>query len=99
MGYTVRELQTRMDSHEFAEWMAYYRIDPYGSWREDYRAGIVASTLANVNRTKDAKVFTPQDFIPEFDHAEEREEQSPEEQLQIVELLNASLGGRDLRQP
>lgn len=41
--------------------MAYFSIEPFGSAREDYRAGLVAATVANCAGSK--KVLQPTDFI------------------------------------
>lgn len=48
------------------EWMALYGIDPWGEQRADLRAGIVASTIANVNRDARRKPepFEATDFMP-----------------------------------
>jgi len=62
----VGELLRRLDSRELSEWMAYDQIEPLGEWRADLRAGIVAATLANVNRGKAQKPFKPEDFMPDF---------------------------------
>lgn len=42
--------------------MAYFSIEPFGPAREDYRAGLVAATVANCAGSK--KVLQPTDFIP-----------------------------------
>lgn len=63
MGMTVQELGERMNSQELSEWLAFDRISPIGDERADLRAGIVASTIANCNRTK-GDPFKPQDFMP-----------------------------------
>ena len=47
---TVAELLSRTTSRELSEWMVYYELEPFGEERADLRAGIVASTVANVNR-------------------------------------------------
>lgn len=52
-----------MSAREFAEWSAFYDKDPWGDQRGDVRAGIIASTLANIHRAKHAKAFTPLDFM------------------------------------
>jgi hypothetical protein len=51
-----------------------HRIDTY---RKDLRSGVIASIIANVNRGKDQKAFSPHDFMPkssiiqdESDHKE-----------------------------
>lgn len=56
-----------MPSSEFSEWMAFAALEPFGENRADLRAGIVASTLANIHRKKGAKAFAPTDFMP-FGH-------------------------------
>jgi len=61
---TVKEMLSRMDSRELAEWAAYYSVEPFGEERGDLRAGIVASVIANVNRGKNVKAYGPQDFMP-----------------------------------
>jgi hypothetical protein len=43
---TVREAQERIDSREFAEWIAYDRMDPIGQDRADLRAALVSATVA-----------------------------------------------------
>ena len=47
-----------------AEWIALDRIDPWDQGRADLRAGIIASTIANVNRGKKSKSFSAKDFMP-----------------------------------
>ena len=65
---TVRELLSRIDSKELTEWAAFYSIDPFGNVRSDIQSGIVASTIANCNRTKNSKTFKPIDFMPFGEH-------------------------------
>lgn len=65
---TVGELLARISSRELTEWMAYAQVEPFGEERGDLRAGIVASTIANVNRDtkKRRKPFEPEEFMPKF---------------------------------
>ena len=63
---SVRRAMAEIDSAEFSEWLAYYRLDPQGEDRADLRAGIVAATVANVSRGRGAKALKPKDFMPEF---------------------------------
>ena len=59
-----------MSSKEISEWAAYYSVEPFGYFRSaDLPASIIASTLANCNRTKNRKVFTPKDFMLVGDHS------------------------------
>ena len=85
-----------MPARLWREWIAYSNLEPFGETRADLRAGIVAATVANANRDakKRKRPFGPEDFMPKF---EPKAPQSTEEQLQIVEMLNAALGGVDLR--
>lgn len=61
---TVGDLSARMSAAELDEWVAFYRLEPFGEWRADYRAGIVASTVFNINRGKDVEARNPADFMP-----------------------------------
>lgn len=83
LGLTVRELLARIDGRELAEWEAYAQIEPWGEWRADYRAALVASVIANANW---GKAFTPDDFMPEFGR-EPPPPQTIDEQVAIFEML------------
>ena len=61
---TVAKAQREISSAEFAEWIAYDRIDPFGEERADLRAAIIAATVANAFRGKNGKTFMPVDFMP-----------------------------------
>ncbi len=58
-----------MSSREFAEWMAYYSIEPFGEEPANLRHGILTSVLANAHRDakKQPQPFKPEDFMPKFD--------------------------------
>ena len=94
---TVSELLSRVSSHELTEWQAYYGLEPFGEDRADLRAGIVASTVANVFRKSGTSPYKAQDFMPRF----EKTRQDWREQLEMVRAINAALGGKngDDRQP
>ena len=84
---TVKELLARIDSRELSEWMAYFSLEPWGTEVEDWRAGMIAATISNVNRDekKRKKPFEPKDFIPQRKKPPV-EEQSPEEQAKILKM-------------
>lgn len=67
--------------------MAYFSLEPWGTEVEDWRSGLVASTIANVNRDpkKQRKAFKPSDFMPQR-LTEIKEEQSWEDQAKILEM-------------
>ena len=60
------------------EWQIYEAIEPFGEQRADLRAGIIASTIANVNRGKGQKAFTATDFMPYLEQNTGDTEQSAE---------------------
>lgn len=97
MGIPIAELQERVSSREFAEYWAYFQLEPWGAEREDLRSGIVASTIANANRDpkKRARPFTPDQFMPDFDRPlddDEFDEELALEQARRIDELMAGLG-------
>jgi hypothetical protein len=92
---TVAELSGRLSSHELSEWQAYYALEPWGTEIDLMGHAITASTVHNVHRGKRGKALSYQDFMPKFGVA--KKEQTEGEMLQFVEILNAGLGGKDLR--
>jgi hypothetical protein len=73
---SVRRAQAEISSAEFAEWIAYCGIDPFGEERDDLRAALVACTVAN---TFSKKRYKPADFMPDFDkHTEPMDAQQLE---------------------
>lgn len=57
---------------------------------------MLASVIANANRSKRAKPYTPQQFIPKWDSkapAEQRPEMSGEEMLRAAKRITRTMGG------
>ncbi len=77
MGKTVGELSEEISDAELQEWMAFYRLEPFGEERADLRAGIVASTVANVNRGKKGRALKPTDFMPFLKTGDQRQKMRP----------------------
>lgn len=54
-----------------SEWEAYDRMDPIGTWREDFRMAYLSSLITNltisVHGKKGAKQTTIMDFMPKWD--------------------------------
>jgi len=78
-----------MTSLQLSEWMAYSKLEPWGEEREDLRMGIVASTIANVNRPKGKKPYKPTDFTPTFEVESEEEAAA-----RLMAQAFAALGGK-----
>lgn len=67
LGKTVRQLLAEIDSEELTEWIAFERIEPFGSPMDDFRAGQVCATVANYAgkvRNNEAAAAQPGDFMP-----------------------------------
>lgn len=88
---TVGDMLCRISSRELTEWMAYCKLEPFGEERSDLRSGIIAATVANSTRSKDAREYKPQDFMPKF----ERPKQDWQTMLARVREINAALGGKE----
>lgn len=73
----MQELEASMTAAEFGEWLALYAVEPWGEWRGDLQAGVVAATVANCHRGKDAAPFRPSDFIPRPETVEPEQEVDP----------------------
>jgi flagellar basal body rod protein FlgC len=82
-----------MDSAEMTEWVAYAQLDPFGNVRSDLQAGVVASTVANVNRDKKKKKapYEPHDFVLRFER-QAKQQRTPEELLVKVQGLARLFG-------
>lgn len=96
MRCTVAELQARMSSREFAEWLADYRIDPWDELaRGDLQAALVAQTVANSMRDseKHPNPYPFDDFVLKFreDPPEETEEKLYARALSILGPLGATV--------
>jgi hypothetical protein len=74
--------------------MAYATLEPFGIEAEYLGHAITASTVANVNRSKNQKAYSVEDFMPKF----EKQNQTPDEMIQIAEMFTMSMGGMDLRE-
>jgi len=85
----VAEAQRWISSREFAEWMAYDRIDPFGAKRGDLQAGIVASTLVNLF-SKNGKA-TPDNFLLKF---ERRVRRNAQDIYSMVKTWALALGAK-----
>lgn len=58
-----------MSSREFSEWQAFQRLEGMlGPARDDFRAGLIASVIANTSRDpkRHPKAYEPQEFIPDW---------------------------------
>ena len=52
-----------MGSQEFIYWLAFYRLDPFGGYRQDVNFADLKALIANVNRPPDSDSYTASDFV------------------------------------
>jgi L-aminopeptidase/D-esterase-like protein len=60
--------------------------------RLDLRAGVVAATVANVNRKKGSRPYGPRDFFSSL--RPEKHEQTPEQQQKALQVIAVASGAR-----
>jgi hypothetical protein len=77
-----------MTAQEFGEWLADYRMNPWGDFADDLRAGVIASTIANVHRGKDTAAYKPADFMPLQPKAKDATPEVEEDPTNFLERIN-----------
>lgn len=88
-GCTVREAQDRCDSNEFTEWLAFWKLNPFGPDIDDQRAAWLPTMFFNANRRKDANAAKFSDF--QFgDHKPMKPESSKEQWAQFKANIQAT---------
>lgn len=63
LGRTVSELEQTMSCREFSQWAAFYAVHPFGAERDNLHSAIIASTIANVHRSKGQQAVKVDDFM------------------------------------
>ena len=86
-------LLDQLTSKQISEWEAYDRIDPIGSWREDFRLAKIESLITNIVQQLYAKkgskpgLTTPLDFMIDWmgeGKVNEPKKQSVEEMKSVL---------------
>lgn len=88
---SLRRAQTEIDSAEFAGWMAFYRVCPWGAEMDWERAGTVAAAVRNSFRAKTDPAFRPDDFIPDFSGRRAAARHRPQDPAQMMAILKTTL--------
>lgn len=52
-----------MSAQEFDDWLLYARLEPFDQERDDFRAGIIASTFFNMMKGEKVEPKSPGDFM------------------------------------
>lgn len=66
---SVRRAQEEISSAEFAEWIAYDRLEPIGDRRSDYQAAVIAYVTAQCHSSKR---LDPAEFLKMFEFGPNR---------------------------
>lgn len=62
LGCTVAELEERLTSRELTEWLAYWQMEPWGQWRDNWHHAMTQAMLFNIHRGRKA-ARGPADFF------------------------------------
>lgn len=76
---------------ELAEWMDEYQREPWGTWRDNAHAAMIASVIANAFRGEKSRTFSTDDFMlldPEIAKAKREADQARKAEL-FIEYLKA----------
>jgi hypothetical protein len=81
-----------MSSREFAEWVAYYRREPFGDRRGDIQAAHIASIVANCSRDpkQRSEPYTIKDMLIRFAHDADLPDANLEDK---IDMSFRALGG------
>lgn len=60
---SVSEAKDSIDSNEFAHWLAYYKLEPWGEERADLRQAYTSCIIANLFLSKGQKAYEVADFM------------------------------------
>ncbi len=86
---TVNRMLSSMSASEFTEWYEYYKLDPWGEERSDWRSGEICATVANVNRSKKSRTYKAADFMPKFDSkTDEQQRLTPEQSVAYAKYMS-----------
>lgn len=77
----MRELGERLDARELTEWMAFFKLEPWGADVEDWRAALVAATVANTARDRRRAPFRVADFMPRREASRQQTDEEIAERL------------------
>ncbi len=79
--------------------MAYARLEPFGPQQDNLRAALIATLIANANRSRRRRPIKLQAVLDVLGQPTRpsSERQTWQDQLHIVEMMNVALGGKDER--
>lgn len=87
----MAELDERLSSAEFAEWVALLAVEPWGPYRDDYHGAVTAwANLAPWDKS-----IEPKDFFPKWAKSEKFQEgMSLDQQAEFIRLITGVANGQ-----
>lgn len=89
LGMTVNELLGKLSQQELIDWMAFFRIEPWGCRVEDRRFGVIGALIANMF-SSGGRRYSSDDIFPAYSEGERQ--QKIMEDIDRV-MMNLSLKG------
>ena len=59
----MAELERTLGAAELEEWIAFYESEPFGAYRDNMHAAMIAATIANGNRARGSEPVAPSQFM------------------------------------
>ena len=96
-GIPQSDIETSVSARDVDEMARLFRDEPWGPWRDNLHAGLIASTMANAFRGKDTKPYSYEDFmLMSPDESRERREQKQRAaRVALVASLKAAAKGKN----
>ena len=88
---TLAQLLNNISSKELSEWIAFSNIEPFGEFRADIRAAMIACVMANSWRGSNQPAFKISDFMITFNN---KKEQTVDEIKSILKQYTITSGGK-----
>lgn len=85
MGWSIRWAEENIDARELAEWLAYYRVEPFGEERDDMRSASIACTMANIHRGKNQRAYRISEFMLSPSADATKPEQTPAQMKAVLQ--------------
>jgi hypothetical protein len=84
----VAELQERMSSAEFSEWIEFYKIEPFGRDADFQGHAQTAAMIHNRSLGKNEKALKVEDLMPRI-----QEPQTTDQMIDFARMMTAAMSG------
>lgn len=90
-GIPVTEIEHTVAYRELQQWQQYWMQEPWGTWRDNAHAGLIAATIANAFRADKRQSFSMEDFFLLDAEADEqrRVERAQRGQQTFIKLMRS----------